>query len=718
MWNASLFLCSVALAAAAPAMQSRGADPAALIEATNAVADPASLARYHESLGSEPHVAGTPGDLRTIERLAKAFGDMGLEVEVHRFAPLLARPIAASLEIVEGDAPADASAPAGRRGVLSLDLRERNLLEDPSVAHPELTYGWNAYSGSGDVTAGVVYANYGTREDFEKLKAWGVDCRGKIVLARYGGNFRGYKAKFAEEAGAAGVVIFTDPADSGDLRGPVYPEGGWANDTCIQRGSILTLGWPGDPLTPGREATKDAERLDLASVALPRIPVQPIGYAAAERIIARMNGREVPDASWKGGIRQTYRLEGGETLRLRLRVEQERFIGETANVVGMLRGATRPDEWVVVGCHHDAWGFGAADPLAGTIVLLESARAFAEAAARGVRPERSILFAAWGAEEFGIIGSTEWVESRRDRLASNAVVYINLDMAAMGHRIGAGASPSMHAIVRAAMDKAISPFDDAPIAEAWSRERAKADQSRPAFGDLGGGSDHVGFWCHALVPCIALNASGSSGVSYHSNYDTIAWYRKIVGEDYRSALLVTRLSNAIIAKAATGAILPDDPAQVTADALRVARALRQKAEGTELVGLCDRLVSAFEPLVSIGERAGAALARVRAGEVDAARATRLNLSIRALRDAWRCDNGLVGRPWFRNLYASTDRSSGYAASMLPLAAEAIEDRDAEALAAAVGRYERVAEGLRQALDGMVGEVESTSPGADPAGSGR
>ncbi len=723
MWNASLTLCSVAISIASPVPASvpLGGDPAALIEAANAVADAGMLARYHELLGSEPHVAGTPGDARTIERLASAFGAMGLEVEVHRFAPLLARPIAASLEIVEGDAPADASAPAGRRGVLSLDLRERNLLEDPSVAHPELTYGWNAYSGSGDVTAGVVYANYGTREDFAKLKAWGVDCRGKIVLARYGGNFRGYKAKFAEEAGAAGVVIFTDPADSGDLRGPVYPEGGWANDTCIQRGSILTLGWPGDPLTPGREATKDAERLDPESLALPRIPVQPIGYAAAERIIARMTGREVPEASWKGGIRQTYRLEGGESLRLRLRVEQERFIGETANVIGMLRGATRPDEWIVVGCHHDAWGFGAGDPLAGTIVLLESARAFAEAAARGVRPERSVLFAAWGAEEFGIIGSTEWVESRRATLERNAVLYINLDMAAMGHRIGAGASPSLHAILRTAMDHAVSPFDQAPISEAWSRERAKADQSRPAFGDLGGGSDHVGFWCHALVPCIAINASGSAGVSYHSNYDTIAWYRKIVGEDYRSALLVTRLCNAIIAKAATGPLLPDDPAQVVTDALRIAKSLVERADGPELKALCERLVAAFEPLVPLAATAGERLGELRRGAANAIApndAKRINDALHAIRTAWRCDDGLVGRPWFRNLYASTDRSSGYAASMLPLAAEALEDRDAAALEAAVVRYERVAQGLREGLGVLSVGVGLTAPEPLREGSGR
>ncbi|MFO0873365.1 MAG: PA domain-containing protein [Phycisphaerales bacterium] len=379
------FLAALAMALATSA----GDAPSAPRDTPSA----ASLRAWHELLGSEPHVAGTPGDARQIERLRGAFVGLGLEVEVHEIFPLLCRPVAASLEVVESidasDAIAEAS-PAGsatadaahatpgpnahpearaRRGVVGLDLRERNLLEDPATAHPDLTYGWNAYSGSGDVTAEPVYVNYATREDFERLRELGVDVAGKIAIARYGRNFRGDKVRFAERAGAVGLVIFSDPADV--ARGPAYPEGGWANDSCIQRGSVMRLGQPGDPLTPGVPATADAARLAPDAAGLPRIPVQPIGYAAAGSILGRMRGDEAPEA-WRGGLTLPYRLTGGPGVRLHLRVEQAREIMRTANVVGTLRGTT--DEFVVVGCHHDAWGFGAADPLAGTIVLMETAR--------------------------------------------------------------------------------------------------------------------------------------------------------------------------------------------------------------------------------------------------------------------------------------------------------------------------------------------------------
>jgi N-acetylated-alpha-linked acidic dipeptidase len=695
---------AVLLALAAPAIL---ADPRALVDAVNGVAESTSLSAFHELLGSEPHIAGTDGDRRQVERLATAFREMGLDVEVHRIAPYLTTPVEASLEIVRGDLPIPEG---GRRGVLTLDLRERNLLEDPATEHPELTYGWNAYSGSGDVTAGVVYANYGRREDFAKLKEWGVSCQGKIVLARYGGNFRGYKAKFAEEAGAAGLIIYTDPGDTGFTKGPTWPDGGWSNDTCIQRGSLLTLPWPGDPLTPGREATTDAVREDLAALGLPHIPVQPIGYAAAERIIARMKGREVPEESWRGGVRQPYRLEGGDELLVHLVVKQERFIGETANVVATLRGATRPDEWVIVGCHHDAWGFGAADPLAGTMVLMESARAFAEAARSGIRPDRSIVFAAWGAEEFGIIGSTEWVESRRSELERGAVAYVNLDMASMGDRLGVGCSPSLQPLVEAATKLAISPFDDEPAFKAWSSS-AEPKERVKLFGDLGGGSDHVGFWCHAGVPSLSLGAHGSRGNSYHSNYDTIAWYRKTVGEDYRSSLLVTRVCNAFVAACANGSLWPDDPASVIASTIRLAREAKARCGHVAIAAEVDSVIASFEALVEPGAETSRLLGEIRnAGRNDELAAQ----AIRAIRSAWLDDSGVPGRRWFRNTFAATDRFSGYAPAMLPLLTEAIEDGDLEAAGAAAARYRAIAERIGIAL-ARVNQAGRVSPSqADPA----
>lgn len=653
------------------------ASPAALAERANGFASAASLAAIHAEVAGEPHVAGTSADRRQVERLAAFFRGLGLETEVHEFRPYLARPVAASLEIVGEEAPA-----GGRRGTMALDLRERNLVEDPSTAHPDLTWGWNAYSGSGEVEAEVVYANYGTREDFARLAELGVDCRGKIVLARYGGNFRGYKAKFAEAAGAAGLVIFTDPADSGFTKGPTWPEGGWANETCIQRGSLLTLPQPGDPLTPGVEATESAPRLDPASLALPRIPVQPIGYAAAERILVRMAGREVVDAAWKGGLPVAYRIEGGPGLRLRLKVEQERFIGSTANVIARLPGATRPDEMVIVGCHHDAWGFGAADPHAGTMVLLESARTFAEAARAGLRPARSIVFAAWGAEEFGIIGSVEWVEGRRERLERDAIAYVNLDMAAMGPNLGLGGSPSLGPAAFAALALATDPFAERTVLEGLSR-----DGKAPFLGNLGGGSDHVGFWCHAGVPSLTLGAGGAAGVSYHSNYDTVTWYRRNVGEDYRAALLVTRACNAIVASLASGDQRPDDPRALLADASRLVQAAGGTAKAADFSIDLAPLETALADAIAAAEAWPARpLPPVRR---DADRA--------AIRAAWLDPDGLPGRPWFRNRYAATDRHSGYGAAMLPDLAEAIEDRDAARARAAIAELAATVERTRSIL---------------------
>lgn len=668
----------------------RGGDPAALAERANAAISTASLRAFHDALASESHVAGSAGDRRTIERLAEAFASMGLEVEIHRFRPYLSRPVSASLEIVGDPVP--------------IGLRERELPQDPhddaSLLDDDAapwSLGWNAFSGSGTVEGEVVYVNYATKSDFERLAALGVEVRGRIVIARYGANYRGFKAKFAEEAGAIGLVLYTDPADAGAARGEVWPEGGWANGSYIQRGSLATTAAPGDALTPGREASDDAQRLDPSQARLPTIPVQPIGSDGAARILAAMTGREVVDAAWRGGIDAPYRLEGGAALRLRLSVEQERFLGETANVIATLRGATRPEESIVVGCHHDAWGCGAGDPLAGMIALLESARTLAETARGGARPARSIRFAAWGAEEYGIIGSTEWVEGRREELVAGTVAYVNLDMAAMGDRLHASAAPSLRRAIRAAAARAVDPFTGEPALAAWSRRGGAAG---PAFGDLGGGSDHVAFWCHLGIPSCALGAGGAQGVSYHSNYDTLHWYRSVVGDDYRSAWLVTAVTNALLAELADAPVLPDAPDELLEDALRHLAALRGRASAERAEPLRD-LEARFEALRPLAARAAAIAELVRSGEAPERRGA-VDAALRELRSAWIVDAGLPGRPWFRNLFAATDPTSGYAATMLPMLAAALDD-DPDVFDQALERHVAVADAMGALLRDLVDE---------------
>lgn len=638
-----------------------------------------SLALLHDFLAGEPHIAGTPGGDRQIERIEGFFREIGLPVERHEFWAYLARPIAAKLQILLPE-PMD------------LPIREIPLEEDPYTDHEDLTFGWNAYSGSGDVAAEVVYANYGTLADFQRLAELGVSCEGRIVIARYGANYRGYKAKFAEQAGAVGLIIYTDPADAGFAKGLMYPEGGWANPWQIQRGSILTLGYPGDPLTPGIEAAKDAPRLDPESIDLPRIPVQPVGWAAAQEILSRMTGEAAPQA-WQGGLPFPYRLTGGDGLVVRLHVEQERFIGKSANVIARIPGAVDPDSLVIIGAHHDAWGFGAADPTCGTICVLEAARSFARLRQIGRRPARTIIFAAWGAEEFGIIGSTEWVESRRANLIDTAVAYINLDMAAMGPSFSTSATPPLRRLIAEATRAVPAPGTQGRqrVSDVWGRGIGRA-----TFGEMGGGSDHISFVCHAGIAACALGGAGAQGVSYHSNYDTLAWYRKAVDRTYESPLMVTQMTIAVSSRLADAPLLPLDPARVGADAAHHVAFLIERGA---MLGLFDResppksLTRLAEAADTYAKRAAQVHERILeahdVARLDAQALRRIAERLRMMDRAWLHEPGIPGRPWFKNLYVATDETSGYQAWMLPALRHSIEHRDLTALDAWAVEYLRV-----------------------------
>jgi N-acetylated-alpha-linked acidic dipeptidase len=667
----------------------------------NAV-DRTKLREMHETLASEPHMAGTPGDRRTIERLAQAFDSAGLEVEVHDFWPFLAFPIDAAVQIRHTTGEGNDAI----IHVIAMGLKEGKLVEDEHTHDRALPIGFNAYSAAGTAEGEVVYANYGTREDFALLRERGILCAGKIVVTRYGRNFRGYKAHYAEQAGAAGLIIYTDPEDSGFVRGAMYPEGGWANETSIQRGSIITLPYPGDPLTPFVEATKDAERLNPDAIALPRIPVQPMGWGDASKIIALMDGEPVPD-EWKGGLDLTYRFTGGEALKVTMDIDQQREVVRTANVSATLQGAKEPDKYVIVGCHHDSWGHGASDPLAGMIVVTECARIFGEAAKNGMKPARTIIFAAWGAEEYGIIGSTEWCEANRDMLSSGAVAYINLDMAAMGLNFGSSSSPSLRGAIAHAASLVRHPTQaDQSVLATWLA-RGEKQESMPAFGSLGGGSDHVGFYCHLGIPSASMGGGGSEGTAYHSNYDTITWYKKVVGDDYKSAEMVTQVCAALICELANAPLLPLDPRGYADDGL--AQLKKLEARAAELDVLVDfvplrlameryrETASGFVGAVSGGGLSGAAGADARA---------RVNDGLRALEQMWLAPEGLPGRPWFGSLYGASDPYSGYAAWVFPALRLAIEEKDAMGTADAAAQIADVYVAMENRMSAMRDAINS------------
>ncbi len=658
------------------------------------------LRRWHDVLTQEPHVAGTPGDQRQIARLKQAFESMGLQPTVEKFRAYLSRPVSATLEIID----VDASNPKNqqdvknqRRGVMSLVVGENNLLEDPATAHPDLSYGWNAYSGNGDVTAEVVYANYATQQDFDKLKALGVDVNGKIVLARYGANFRGYKARFAEKAGAVGLIIFTDPADSGFTKGATWPSGGgWANDTCIQRGSLNTLPYPGDPGTPGVYASDNVMRDTPDSLDLPRIPVQPIGYASAGAILSRMKGMDIPDPSWQGGLNLPYRLTGGADLKVHLAIEQERFLGVSANVMAMVQGWRRPEEVIVVGCHHDAWGYGAADPCAGTICLLEAARCVAELSKQGIRPERSILFAAWGAEEFGIIGSTEWVEGHDTELANRIVAYVNLDMAAMGPNLSISLTPELTQVAQDAA--ALVPAARNPGKNALEI-MMKNNQAGSLFGQLGGGSDHVGFVCRMVVPAISISAGGSQGTSYHSNYDTTAWYRATVGDDYEPALLVTRATLSFAALMSNKKLPPYQFNEIGRLGLIALDGLFPLATTEEEKSMIESLRPLLVTLQNQGDVIDRALVENRVLNPQSEQRV-INGASKFLK-AFQDVSGLQERPWYRNLWIATDPMNSYLPSTFPMIREALRSHDQARVDDAINRTTQAIQKALSAADLML-----------------
>ena len=649
---------------------------------------PSDRFRTHlTALTKEPHVAGSPANRQVADYLVQTMSTAGLEVQRYPYDVYL--PVAAeSTSRVEIVRP--------RREVLN--QQEDILDQDRFSDHEALGPGWNAFSGTGDVTGPVVYANYGRREDFDQLRRMGVDITGKIVLARYGGNFRGYKAKFAEEAGAIGLLIFSDPADGGYTQGLEYPEGRQLNDSTVQRGSILALSWRGDPLTPfepalPRDGSTRITRKDPSEVALPGIPVTPLPHRSAERILTQMTGAAVP-RDWQGGLALPYRIEGGSELVVRLSVQQPKDFVRIENIVGVVRGRELPEEWVIFGSHYDAWGFGALDPNGGTAMLLTLAEALGDLVRKGHRPRRSILIAHWDAEEFGVIGSGEWVEQMSRELDAKAVAYINADGAITGPQFSASASPSLKALIRETT-KSLQLPNGSSIHDSW----AGMEGGEP-FGDLGGGSDHVGFYCHLGVPSAMVGFSGPAPV-YHSNYDNLAWFERFADPDWTVGTTLTQLDGVLALRLANADLLPYDFASLAEDASRHL-AVTERYSGRSMrrarVRLA-KLVNSADRLDKVRRRALVSATATQRSFVDA------NAELLRVERLLLHPEGLPFGAWYRSLFASPDPFSGYAPWMFPglrwAAEEGTEDdleqwQDvyAEALQRLSSAADRIAQALR------------------------
>ncbi len=652
-----------------------------------------SFKTHLKKLTERPHVVGSEANAEVQRYMSEVMQQAGFEVTQYPYDLYLPnQPGSSLIEIVTPS-----------RAVLN--QKEDVIPDDPFSADPELWKGWNAFSGSGDITAEVVYANYGRKEDFEKLKELGVDVKGKIVLARYGGNFRGFKAKFAEANGAAGLIIFTDPKDSGYTKGLVYPEGPYYNKSTIQRGSLLTTDFTGDPLTPFEPALpldgkKKIKRLDPKQAQLHTIPVTPIAYGEAEKILGQMEGKAVPQ-SWQGGLPFTYRLEGGSSLTVRLKVDQKINFVRAANVVGMLKGSEAPDEWIILGCHFDAWGFGATDPNSGTAMLLSLSETLGELKKQGYAPKRSILIGHWDAEEHGVIGSSEWVEQMRDQLHAKGVVYMNFDGGVSGKNFGASAAPTLKKLLIETSKMVNYPYTDQSLFEFWKKDT----QNEPSIGNLGGGSDHIAFYMHAGVPSLSGGAGGPN--LYHSNYDSFQFYEQFVDPEFQMGPMVEHMAGLMALRMANAELIPYNLNRYAADLkLHFTNATNKiKAFDPNFRGF-NRTNAAISSLGVISENLSSELQSfLMEGNFSKKDLKIMNQQLIALEKSFLSEQGMYFGKWYKSLYASSDPFSGYAAWILPGLEYEIALKSSKRLEEWDGRYADAIKSLETKMKQLLQDLE-------------
>ncbi|MCC5938883.1 MAG: M28 family peptidase [Lunatimonas sp.] len=623
--------------------------------------------RVHlETISSEPHVAGSEANHKVGRYLGETMKAAGWKVDFYPYDVYLApEPGESLVEIIT---------PIRK----PLNQQEYVLPDDPYSNHPELKKGWNAYSGSGDVTAEVVYANYGTKADFEQLKTLGVSVEGKIVIARYGGNFRGYKAKFAEEYGAVGLLIFTDPGDSGYAKGLVYPDGIYYNESSVQRGSLLTVPFTGDPLTPFEPALpldgkKQVTRKKPEDTELPKIPVTAIPYGSAQEIIGAMKGKPVP-TGWQGGLPFTYRVEGGDALTVRLKVEQKREFVRINNVVGMLEGSTFPDEWVILGCHYDAWSFGATDPNSGTSMLLALSESLGKMANSGQRPKRSILIAHWDGEEHGVIGSAEWVEQLKEELQAKTVAYMNFDAGVAGRNVRGSSSPSLKHLMAGATHAVTLPDSDQTIFDSWAGNNAE-----PTMGALGGGSDHIAFYMFAGIPSLSGGAGGPT--LYHTNYDNLHFYEKFADPTFQMGGTVEQWVGIMALRAANADVIPYKPSRYAQDLVtHFEQAEKQIHAFSANFSGFSRSKAAISDLASTAERFEQALeSALDNNTLSNKQLIQLNKKLLEWEKSFLMKEGMPFGGWYQSLYGSIDPFSGYASWVLPAIQYSIELKDVSSM---------------------------------------
>ena len=636
-----------------------------------AVPDPKLAGEALKTLTAEPHLASTPEDHKTAEFVAQKFRAAGLETEIVPYRVLMNQPKAVRVEAFNS---------AGQQ-LMSGPTRE-HVEGDPFEDDPRIVMPFNGSSGSGDVTGEVVYANYGRLEDFDHLASQHIDLHGKIVIVRYGSNFRGVKVYIAEQRGAAGVLIYSDPQDDGYYKGDSYPNGPWRPDSGVQRGSVQYLfKYPGDPETPGVASTPDLPDSSRVSPEgnQPHIISIPISYHDAQPILQNLKGPSVPQ-NWQGALPFRYHIGqvGGQgAVKVHLVSQQDYERRTIWDVIGKVKGTEYPDEWVVAGNHRDAWVYGAVDPNSGTAAMLEAVHGIGALLHDGWRPKRTMIFCSWDAEEEGLIGSTEWVEQHAKAL-ENAVVYVNVDVAVAGPDFSASAVPSLKQFIRDVTKSVPSPT--APtVYDAWRNTHSDAGEHRQSnapsdgdvrVGDLGSGSDFTPFLQHVGVPSTDIGSGGPYGV-YHSVFDNYAWYTMNADPRFIYLQEMARVFGLEALRMADTDVLPYDYVTYAREISSYLESARKKAYEYKL-GAID-----FTPAELAASHLSNAGQRIRGIQmVPPANPAKLNQALRQAETALTTPAGLPNRPWYRHTIYAPGEFTGYAAVVIPGVNEAIEAKDA------------------------------------------
>jgi len=681
-------------------------------EKFKAIPSPQLMREYMQRLAAQPHNVGSPYDKNNAQWLAAKFKEFGLDAHIETFEVLYPTPKERAVELVAGGAKFVAK------------LQEPPVAGDATSSQQREQFPtYNAYSIDGDVTAPLVFVNYGLPEDYEQLDRLGVSVKGAIVVAKYGHSWRGIKPKVAAEHGAVGCLIYSDPNEDGFKQGETFPAGAWRPRDGVQRGSVADDPiYPGDPLTPGVGATKNAKRLDLKDVpVITKIPVLPISYGDAEPLLAAISGAVAPRA-WRGGLGMTYHVGPGPA-KVHLKVKSDWAGLKTIyDVIGKIPGTTDSDQWVIRGNHHDAWVNGAEDPISGLIAVIEEARSVGELVKAGWKPKRSIIFCAWDAEEPGLIGSTEFAEAHIDELKAHAVVYINSDTNGRGF-FGAEGSHTLEKFIN---DVARDVQDPETKLSVWKRaqlrqigrpeeisERQEArSRSDLRIGALGSGSDYGAFLQHDGVAALNLGFGGEDGGGiYHSIYDDFYWFTHFSDTDFVYGRALAQTAGTAIMRLADADLLPfefgnfSDTMQSYVKELKtlaqksrdeIIERNRELEEGVFAAMTDPRVKSAppaketvppylnFAPLDNATDALARASAEYRkaleratadgGAAIAKASLAAVNQALMESEHKLTLEQGLPGRPWFKHFVDAPGQYTGYEAKTLPVVREAIEQK--------------------------------------------